>query len=90
MGGMNMTAKKAFDAFWWTLFAIFVACLVVDGISFMTHDARKNTKERCVGLGERLGYETELIGGYCYIKIRPGLKVREDQVLDFLPVIDCR
>ena len=79
-----------FDALRVVVFVIVVIAIVVVGIVWADRKGYQLRQEYCVALGERLGYETELIAGYCYIKVRPGLKIREDLVLDFLPVIDCR
>lgn len=85
-----MSRDTFLDALRGTIFVTFVVAIIVVGIILLDRGIGRGNQERCVVLGERLGYETELIAGRCYIKVRPGLKVREDQVLDFLPIIDCR
>lgn len=70
--------------------AVVVGSLIIGGIVWWSRSIQEEAEIRCADLSERLGYETQLISGYCYIQVCPGLRVREDQVLDFLPVIDCR
>lgn len=84
-----MNKETFFEVVRWTVFAVVVGILLITGIVLLRRGVLEGAENRCSELGERLGYETELISGYCYIKVRSGLKVREDLVLDFLPVIDC-
>lgn len=85
-----MSKEQFVGGFCVVVLIVVIIALVAAGTTQLGRRFQNQRQERCASLGERLGYETELISGYCYIEVRPGLKVRVDQVLDFLPVIDCR
>jgi len=46
-------------------------------------------EKKCQELGERIGYNTEVVFGECRIEIRPHLWVSEHELAKVLFLIDC-
>lgn len=67
-----------------------IVFLVVGGIVALGSVVVKAQEKSCAKLGEQIGYNTQVISGFCCIEIRPNLWVNELTIAEFLPLIDCK